>query len=184
MNPSLDLPQTKGRLLIREFTGDDRACLQVFLNDPDQLKYMMFSVRSETELKGFLELARTQATSLHRTEWHLALEEKDAPGCIGGVALMMDTESAISAELGYWLKQSAWGKGYATEASRFMLDAGFTILGLHRIYGKCHVENPASAHVMEKLGMQLEGCIREHIWLRDHYRSSLQYSILSHEYRQ
>ena len=83
---------------------------------------MMFSLRSETELTGFLELARTQAESGHRTEWHLALEEKDTPGCIGGVALMMDMESGTSAELGYWLKQSAWGKGYATEASRFMLD--------------------------------------------------------------
>jgi [ribosomal protein S5]-alanine N-acetyltransferase len=113
-----------------------------------------------------------------------ALESRVKQGLIGSVALMIEKDSPNSAELGYWFKRSAWGQGYATEAARFMLAVGFKTLKLHRIWGKCHVENPASAHVMEKVGMRLEGTIREHAWLRDHYRSSLLFSILETEYQE
>jgi ribosomal-protein-alanine N-acetyltransferase len=183
MTPKSDLPRTYGGLLIREFEAGDREALLEFTRDPGQLKYMLFSLTTEKEVDDFLAFARTEAKKEKRNEWHLALEEKEKPGFMGSVALMIEKDSPSSAELGYWFKRSAWGKGYATEASRFMLELGFTSLRLHRIWGKCHVENPASARVMEKLGMRPEGRIREHVWLRDHYRSSLLFSILEDEYR-
>ncbi len=182
MNTKPILPGVYGRLLIREFTPDDRDALLEFTRDPDQLQLMLFSLATEHEVDEFLVMAQTEARKEGRTEWHLALEEKDTPGFLGSVALMVEKEARSSAELGYWLKRSAWGRGYATEASRFMLELGFKTLGLHRIWGKCHVKNPASARIMEKLGMKQEGLVREHVWLRDHYRSSLLYSMLEHEY--
>ena len=63
------------------------------------------------------------------------------------------------------------GQGYAVEASRELLRFGFLELKMHRIWAKCHIENKASAKVMAKSGMVYEGTIREHIWLRDHYRT-------------
>jgi RimJ/RimL family protein N-acetyltransferase len=144
---------------------------------------MVFRLGTEREIDDFLAFAQMQASIENRSEWHLALEESGNPGFIGSVALMVEKESPCSAELGYWFKRSAWGNGYATEACRFMLTWGFKSLALHRIWGKCHAENAASAHVMEKLGMRFEGKIREHIWLRDHYRSSLLYSILENEHQ-
>jgi [ribosomal protein S5]-alanine N-acetyltransferase len=183
MKAILDLPCTYGRLVVREFENSDRAALIEFTEDPSQLQYMMFSLGTEKEVGDFLSFAQTEAKKEDRCEWHFAIEEKGKPGCIGSVALMMERESPCSAELGYWFKRGAWGKGYATEASRFMLHLGFKTLGFHRIWGKCHVKNPASAHVMEKLGMKLEGYIREHVWLRDHYRSSMLYSMLENEYQ-
>ncbi|MFW5687963.1 MAG: GNAT family N-acetyltransferase [Spirochaetota bacterium] len=183
MESRVDLPHTSGRLLIRDFAPHDRDFLMRFTREPSRLAYMMFSLDTEEEVDGFLEFTRTQAVRERRDEWHFALEETASPGCIGGVALRMNDEEPDSAELGYWLERSARGKGYATEASRFMLDFGFRSLGLHRIWGKCHVDNRGSARVMEKLGMQLEGTVREHVWLRDHYRSSYLYSILEHEWR-
>jgi ribosomal-protein-alanine N-acetyltransferase len=183
MKSQLDFPYNNERLLIREFQSSDREALMEFSHDPSQSRYRMFSLRTEKEIDDFLEFAQTTAREQNRTEWHLALEEIGKPGCIGGIALMVEKDSSSSAEIGYWLKQSVWGQGYATEGVRFLLRLGFKTLGLHRIWGKCHVDNAASAHVMEKLGMSLEGRIREHVWLRDHYRSSLLYSILEHEYR-
>jgi ribosomal-protein-alanine N-acetyltransferase len=182
MKSKIDLPCINGRLLIREFQASDREALLEFLHDPTQLQYMMFSLGTEKEIDDFLKFALAKVKEENRTEWHLALEEKGKPGFIGSIALMIEKDTPCSAELGYWFKRSAWGKGYATEASRFMLKLGFKTLGLHRIWGKCHVKNPASAHVMEKLGMSLEGQLREHVWLRDHYRSSLLFSMLEPEY--
>ena len=96
---------------------------------------------------------------------------------------MVEPDSPSSAELGYWFLREAWGNGYATESSAAMLELGFRRLGYHRVWGKCHVDNAESARVMDKLGMTYEGTLREHVWLRDHFRSSRIYAMLAAEYR-
>ncbi|HET8657855.1 MAG TPA: GNAT family N-acetyltransferase [Micromonosporaceae bacterium] len=57
-------------------------------------------------------------------------------------------------ELGYRLRRSAWGKGYATEGSRALIRKGFTDLGVERVYAETMVVNVASWRVMEKAGLR------------------------------
>jgi RimJ/RimL family protein N-acetyltransferase len=59
-------------------------------------------------------------------------------------------------ELGYRLKKSAWGKGYATEGSRALIRKGFTGLGVQRVVAQTMAVNTASRRVMEKTGLTLE----------------------------
>jgi RimJ/RimL family protein N-acetyltransferase len=54
------------------------------------------------------------------------------------------------------LKWDAWGRGYATEAGRAVRDGAFERLELESIVAVHHPSNPASARVMEKLGMAFE----------------------------
>jgi RimJ/RimL family protein N-acetyltransferase len=56
-------------------------------------------------------------------------------------------------ELGYRLKKSAWGKGYATEGSRALIRKGFTELGVRRVRAETMAINAASRRVMEKAGL-------------------------------
>jgi RimJ/RimL family protein N-acetyltransferase len=58
-------------------------------------------------------------------------------------------------ELGYRLKRSAWGKGYATEGSQALVDKAFTDLGARRVTAMTYSEHAASRRVMEKVGMRL-----------------------------
>src|SRR3954462_2507498 len=58
-------------------------------------------------------------------------------------------------ELGYRLRRSAWGKGYATEGSRALIHKGFTELGVRRVVAETMVVNTASRRVMEKAGLTL-----------------------------
>ena len=58
-------------------------------------------------------------------------------------------------ELGYRLRQAAWGKGYGTEGSRALIDKGFRELGVRRVTANTMVVNTASRRVMEKCGMRL-----------------------------
>jgi RimJ/RimL family protein N-acetyltransferase len=58
-------------------------------------------------------------------------------------------------ELGYRLRRSAWGKGYATEGSRALIRKGFTELGVRRVVASTMVVNVASRRVMEKAGLKL-----------------------------
>jgi RimJ/RimL family protein N-acetyltransferase len=59
------------------------------------------------------------------------------------------------AELGYRLRKSAWGKGYATEGSRALIRKGFTEFGVQRVVAETMAVHVASRRVMEKAGLRL-----------------------------
>lgn len=84
---------------------------------------------------------------------------------------------------GYCLNRNFWGKGYATETAKVLLRFGFDQLNLHRIFATCDPANIASAHVLEKIGMQLEGHLREHKWAKGKWCDSLLYAILDYEWK-
>src|SRR5215472_4954544 len=60
-------------------------------------------------------------------------------------------------EIGYWLGVPFWGKGYATEAARAIIDYAFGDLGHEVLLGGARVSNPASRRVLEKCGFQWTG---------------------------
>ena len=62
-----------------------------------------------------------------------------------------------SAELGYWLGAPYWGRGYATEAVRAVIDHAFSELGHEVLLSGARVSNPASRRVLEKCGFQWTG---------------------------
>jgi RimJ/RimL family protein N-acetyltransferase len=60
-------------------------------------------------------------------------------------------------EIGYWLGVPFWGKGYATEAARAVIDRAFGDLDCEVLLGGARVSNPASRRVLEKCGFQWTG---------------------------
>lgn len=66
----------------------------------------------------------------------------------------------------------------ATETAKALTKFGFNQLSLHRIFATCDVDNKRSAHVLEKIGMQNEGSLREHKWIRGAWRDSYLYAII------
>jgi [ribosomal protein S5]-alanine N-acetyltransferase len=171
------------RLVVREFRPADREALLAIVRDPSQIEHMLLFLDTEEQLDGFLAMVTKEADAEPRHQWHFAVEDATSGQYLGSCCLMVEHDSPSSAELGYWFLREAWGKGYATESAAAMLELGFRLLGFHRVWGKCHVQNPVSAKVMEKLGMSYEGTLREHVWLRDHFRSSRIYGMLAGEYR-
>lgn len=176
------------RLSIREFVDSDRPALDGFVQDPEQLRYMMLSMKDGDEADSFLYMAKEKAQAYPRLEFHLAVEAWNTSdhadkALVGGIALMREHPEHPEAELGYFFFREHWGKGYAVEASRVLIEFAFDTLHLHRIWGMCHSENTASFRVMEKLGMVREGLLREHRVLRGEYRSSYIFGILNREWR-
>lgn len=74
---------------------------------------------------------------------------------IGGCGLMEPDGQAP--EIGYWLGVKHWGKGYATEAVRAVIDHAFTQLDCEALQAAARVTNPASRRVLEKCGFQWTG---------------------------
>lgn len=88
--------------------------------------------------------------------------KSDTHELIGAMGLELEPEHA-RAELGYWIGVEYWGQGFATEAGLAVVRHGFDALKLNRIMGHCFAENRASARVLQKLGMQLEGRLKRHV---------------------
>jgi ribosomal-protein-alanine N-acetyltransferase len=101
---------------------------------------------------------------------------------VGAISLMIKHDHR-RAELGYWIAVHHWRRGFATEASRRILEFGFDALGLHRIESRHFLRNPASGRVMQKVGMQQEGVERDWAIKWDRFESLALYSILEPEWR-
>jgi len=80
------------------------------------------------------------------------LELRDGPGGSGG-----PSAAGAMPELGCWLGVAYWGRGFATEAARALIDHAFTDLELEALQAGARVTNPASRRVLEKCGFQWTG---------------------------
>ncbi len=81
-------------------------------------------------------------------------ERDELVGVNGLVDVSLDKREA---ELGYWIGRSFWGRGYATEGTRLLVEFGFEVLALQRLFGRSLVRNGASRRVLEKLGFSWTG---------------------------
>ena len=86
----------------------------------------------------------------------VTLPSADGARLIGSVGLSL-VEGEVN--LGYWIGRPFWGNGYATEASRAVLNLA-RALGHRRIVASHFVDNPASGHVLRKLGFRPTGEVR------------------------
>ncbi len=68
-----------------------------------------------------------------------------------------DAARGTSADLGYWLGEPHWGKGYATEAAQALIDAIFSYTEATELTASARVVNPRSRTVIEKCGFQFVG---------------------------
>ena len=91
------------------------------------------------------------------TQFAIVLEGE----AIGGVGFERRNElERFTAELGYWLSEMHWGKGYATEALRAVAEYAFSRFDFVRLQARVLEGNPASGRVLEKAGFTLETSMR------------------------
>ncbi len=94
-------------------------------------------------------------------------------------AIGLDIEAMFNrAELGYWISKQCWNHGYCTEAARAMVNYGFEVLELNKITASHFIRNPASGKVMEKIGMEKEGILRDYFTKWDVLEDGAAYGIL------
>ena len=87
----------------------------------------------------------------------LIFERTDgAPRLAGSCGLGRRPSGAV--ELGYWIARASWGRGFATEAGRALIDIA-RMLGLAQLEASHFIDNPASARVLDKLGFESTGLI-------------------------
>ena len=84
--------------------------------------------------------------------------------------------------VGYWVSEEFAGKGIATRCCSRLIDHCFNDLNLHRFVLESSVENIASCRVAEKLGLRLEGVIKDREWLYDRFIDANLYAVTKPEW--
>jgi RimJ/RimL family protein N-acetyltransferase len=144
--------------VVRTFRPEDAASLARHGNNRriwENLRDRFPHPYTEAHASGYI----AHLLSAHDDEPSFAI---DVDGeAVGGISLQpgIDVER-VSAEIGYWLGESVWGRGVATSAIRLVTDYGFTRRRLERVFAVPFVTNVASCRVLEKAGYQREGTMR------------------------
>jgi ribosomal-protein-alanine N-acetyltransferase len=156
----MQLPRTwmTSRLAARPPSpADADAAFRVYAGDPEVTRYLSWSVYVAVEpLREFFAQSerRWQAGEGHRG-W--LLHARASGELIGSIGMTVECGRVV---FGYVLGRAYWGCGYTTEALRHLVNWSLAQPGIWRAWAYCDVENPASARVMEKAGMQREGLLR------------------------
>lgn len=172
-----------GRLVLREFRREDWESVHEYAVDAVVYRYMPWGPNSEDETKAFIDRAIARRTEEPRLHFELAVTIAEDGRLIGGAGVRAADARFHSADMGYCLRADAWGRGMGTETASGLVAFGFGRLRVHRIWATCDTANTRSAHVLEKVGMTLEGTTRDSARLRGQWRSSHVYSILETEWR-
>ena len=143
------------RLVLRRFTEADVDDLRDLDGDPEVMRFITGGeptprdvIRDET-LPRFI---RAYEPFEGFGVW--AAIERSTGGFLGWLEFYPpEGHGPEETELGYRLRRSAWGKGYATEGARALIRKGFTELGVRRVVAETMAVNVASRRVMEKAGL-------------------------------
>lgn len=136
---------------------------------------MFYGPRTEAETRDYLDRMVASQGEVPRVVWELGVLRTDDHRLIGTCDLTLDKPD--EADLGFIFSRDAWGRGYATEAAKAIVEAGFEQLGLTRIVATCAVANTASAHVLEKTGLQREATLEDHRFAKGVWWTSFLYAI-------
>lgn len=168
------------QVVLREFAPGDLADSLHVVGDDAVTRWLSFDSRSENQARVMLDGILDRARQQPRGEYYLAAELPADRAVIGFARLGL--AGVRAAKLGFAIRHSEWGHGYATDAARALIAFGFGQLELHRISAAAGPENSASIAVIKRLGMTYEGRIRDHVYTGGAWRDSLLYSLLADEW--
>lgn len=178
---------TTDRLILREIDERDWPAVLAYQSDPRSLRYYTWTGgrrrRTPEAVQEFVGWFLADQAQTPRTKFQPGVTLKSSGELIGNCGVRMESAGAVEADIGYELAPGHWGRGYATEAARAIVQFGFTELRVHRIWAGCVADNAAPAHVLEKLGLRREGRLREKEYYKGRWRDTLMYAILEDEWR-
>lgn len=170
------------RVVLRWLAERDLEALFAIFSDPEVMRF--WSSPPFADSGG----ARRLLDSIHEHfrkktlfQWGVARRSDDQ--VIGTCTLAWLDADNRRAELGFALGREHWGNGYMSEALPALLDFAFGELKLHRIEADVDPRNASSIRLIEKLGFQREGYLRERWLVGGEAQDAVFYGVLAREWR-
>ena len=148
------------RLILRRFNEDDyKGMYDNWASDLETTKYVSFKPHQNYEETK--QIVSDWIKKYENGSYNWVVELKDTHEIIGSIEVIALSEKNNNCEIGYVYGSKFWGKGYATEALKRVIEFLLYDCDFHLIEAKHHASNPASGRVMEKVGMKKDGVLRE-----------------------
>jgi ribosomal-protein-alanine N-acetyltransferase len=145
------------RCVVRDYQPTDALSLathgnsrEVWLNLRDRFPHPF----READAAWYISAVRAETTP---TSFAIVIDDE----AVGGISLRPGSDiERLTAEVGFWLGETFWGRGIVTDAVGAVTTWGFEELGLARIFAVPFARNHASHRVLEKSGYEREGLLR------------------------
>lgn len=180
------------RLLLRKLSlNDAQDYFNKLTSDPEVTKYLTYDTHTDVkQVRVHLEDLMEKYKTNSKYKWAITLKETNE---FIGVISLNDYSEAYkdcnnnsllgSTDFGYMLAKVYWGKGYATEAFKKVIDFAFNELKATRLRSGYLGNNLASGKVMEKNGFRKIGVIKNYIKKGEEYLDLVEYAITKEEWQ-
>lgn len=144
---------TSARLGFRNWMDSDFESFHAITSDPEVMRFFP-SISTEEQTRNLIQRMQHCFTENGYCYYAIELlETKELLGFIGIAKQTYEAEFTPCIDIGWRLKKTAWGKGYATEGAKRCLEYAFHDLGLTEILSVASLINEPSINVMKKIGM-------------------------------
>lgn len=170
------------RLVLREFVEADWPTVLAYQRDCRYLRYYPWTDRTPDDARAFVGMFLDWQRETPRRRFQLAITLEEGGALIGNCGIRRKLDNDWQVDIGYELNPAHWGRGYATEAARAMVNFGFGQLALERISSWCIADNTASARVLERLAFRQEGRLRRNEYFKGRWWDTLLFALLRDEW--
>jgi [ribosomal protein S5]-alanine N-acetyltransferase len=168
------------RLLLRLFKKSDAKDVSILCNNYNLYKNTLY-LPYPYSIEDALSWIKNHLDNFNNNRlYEFAITDKVTGKLYGAIALS-NNQNFNNGEIAYWIGEEYWGNGYATEASKAILEFAFIEKQYHKVFARYFNSNPASGRVIQKIGMRKEGVLREHVMKENRYEDLVYYGIIKHE---
>ena len=170
------------RLILRKMEKTDAKTLFQFWSDHEVTKYMnMNSFKNIEQAFYMINFLNNLFRNKEGIRWGIVRKEDNT--LIGTCGFNTWIKRSSRGEIGYELGQEYWGNGYATEALKEVIRFGFEETQLNRVEAFVVSEASRSIRILEKLGFNKEGTLREYGYWNNRYWNEHIYSLLRKDWK-
>ena len=171
------------RLVLRPLDQNDWLLFESIYSSSERMQYIAEPLVGE-ELQQLFE-GRCQPWQQQEEQWlSLVIEVKQPQLAIGMIGFKLTDVKLQRGEIGFVLDAAAQGHGYVTEAGQAFIDHLFLHFPLHKITAQCSTLNTNSFKLLERLGMQREGCLRDNSLINGKLHNDYLYGLLLSDWQQ
>lgn len=170
------------RLLLRELSSEDAGVLHQYWSDLTVTEYMLETFKTMEQTRNMIELLKSLPDNNLGFRW--AITSKDSGKVFGTCGFHNVRPEHYRAEMGYELGKEYWGQGIMAEALTAILNYGFDTLQYNRIEAFVNFGNKRSVRILEKMGFQLDGLLRNYEFAGGKFLDQYCYSLLKSDCRE
>lgn len=164
----------KSRVFIRPLELADIGHIMQWVNDPDIVKnFQNFKGFTKSEELNFLKKILKS-----KNDFVFSIFRKSDGKYTGQCAINQIGWQNKLGRFSIFVTKENWGRGYAEEAIRLLLNYAFKKLKLHKIWGVCWATNQKAWHIYKKIGFKKEGLLRDEYFWRGRYHDLIRMAVI------